>query len=118
MDSSAWNDYLRGRGRAAHEVLRLVAEDRIWLHPTVVGEVFLGGVDLGDGRLGALPMLPAFSGDAVLSWVRRQDAKHLRGVGWADCEIVHAAVIQGVRLVTSDVAQRAWFDEASRRPPD
>ena len=60
VDSSAWADSLRGRGRNGAEVLRLVAEDRVLLHPTVISEVPIGGVDLVDGRLGTLRVLPAF----------------------------------------------------------
>lgn len=110
IDSSAWADYLRGRGRNGAEVLRLVAEDRVLAHPTVIGEVLLGGVDLADGRLGALRVLPAFPAEEVVAWLRRQDAAVLRGVGWADCVVVHAALTAGAPLLTSDAAQRALYD--------
>ena len=112
VDSSAWMDYLRRRGRSAEKVLRLVAEDEVWLHPVVVGEVRLGGVDL-EARLG-LPMLPASSAEDVLVWVRQLPPTALHRVGWADCEIVHAAVSQAVPLLTSDDRQRALY-EAHRR---
>ena len=91
VDSSAWSDYLRGRDRNGAVVLRLVAEDRVWLHPTVSP--------------------PA---EDVVDWIRRQDPARLRGVGWADCAIAHAAVTLGVPLVTSDTAQAALFASARR----
>lgn len=106
VDSSAWSDYLRARGRNGAEVLRLVAEDRVVLHPAVIGEVMLGGVDLADGRLGTIPVLAAFPAEEVVAWLRRQDPSVLRGVGWADCVIAHAAVSSNVDLLTSDDAQR------------
>jgi predicted nucleic acid-binding protein len=115
VDTSAWADFLRRRGRAGEDVLRLVAENRLWLHPIVIGEVLLGGVDLADGRLGKLPVLDAFPATDVLAWLRGQDASILRGVGWADCAIVHAAVTERVPLLSSDTAQNALY--IATRPP-
>jgi predicted nucleic acid-binding protein len=116
VDSSGWTDFLRGRGRLAAHVLRLVAEDRVWLHPTVAGEVLLGGVDLADGRLGGLSMLAAFRAEDVLGWMRTLDPALLRGVGWADCEIAHAAVRHGVALLTADERQAVLFRASGGKP--
>jgi predicted nucleic acid-binding protein len=116
VDSSAWADYLRGRGRSGGEVLRLVAEDRVWLHPIVVGEVLLGGVDLADGRLGALPVLPERPQAEVVAWIRTRDPEWIRGVGWADCAVAHAAVVHGVSLVTSDARQGLLWSRSRSAP--
>lgn len=112
VDSSAWSDYLRGRGRRGADVLQLLAEGRVWLHPVVVGEVLLGGVDLADGRLGALPSMAERPAGEVLAWLRTRDPSLLRGVGWADCAIVHAAVTHGAPLVTADARQEALWRAA------
>ena len=113
VDSSAWADYLRGRGRNGAEVLRLIAADRVWLHPAVVGEVLLGGVDLEDGRLGVIPSLPERPELEVVAWIRTRDPEWLRGVGWADCVIAHAAVASGVPLLTSDARQGALWTRSA-----
>jgi predicted nucleic acid-binding protein len=110
VDSSAWADYLRGRGRNGVEVLRLLAEDRVILHPTVVGEVLLGGVDLSDGRIGEVPSLAAFPAELVVGWLRRRSPPSLRGIGWADCVIAHAALMSNTDLLTSDEGQRLLYD--------
>lgn len=115
VDSSAWADYLRGRGRNGAEVVRLLAEDRVWLHPVVVGEVLLGGVDLADGRFGSLPSLAEFAQADVVDWVRTRARGWVRGVGWADCVIAHAALVHGTPLLTSD-ARQADLHERSRPP--
>jgi predicted nucleic acid-binding protein len=117
VDSSAWADYLRGRGRRGTDVLQLLAEGRVWLHPVVVGEVLLGGVDVADGRLGPLPSLPERPADEVLHWLRTRDPALLRGVGWADCAIVHAAVTHGVPLLTADARQEALWASTRPTPP-
>lgn len=109
VDSSAWGDYLRGRGRMAPAVLRLVAEDRVWLHATVIGEVRLGGVDLA-GRFPGLPLLQGFVPERVLAWLALQEVGAVRGVGWADCEIVHAAAAHHVPLLTADGRQQALLE--------
>jgi predicted nucleic acid-binding protein len=115
VDTSGWTHYLRGRGRHAGAVLTLVAEGRVWLTSTVLGEVFLGGVDLMDGRLGDLRVLPGLPTEAVHRWIRTRDPRLLRGVGWADCEIVHAAVHHRVRLLTADARQATLFEACRDR---
>ena len=44
----------------------------------------------------------------------RRPAGSVRGVGWADCQIVHAAHQADLLLLTGDGDQRALWD-ASRR---
>ena len=128
VDTSAWQPYFRiragsrqpaGAAALADRVDRAVVDGDAVVHPVVAGEVLLGGVDPWDAFDG-LEWLDTgdTDDDTVLSWLGSWPAGTVRGVGWADCVIVHGAIHGDLELVTGDGDQQRLFDLArsSRRP--
>jgi hypothetical protein len=128
VDTSAWQPYFRvragsrqpaGAAALADRVDRAVVDGDAVVHPVVAGEVLLGGVDPRDAFDG-LEWLDTTDIDdlATLAWLAAWPTGRIRGVGWADCVIVHGAVRGDLELVTADGDQQRLYDLArsTRRP--
>lgn len=85
---------------------RLDAEDRLWSHATVLGEIQLGcGAPARAlaGRVTACPRVPSADPDQVLA-LSRFAGVACSNIGWADTELVATCVHADVptRLYTRD----------------
>jgi predicted nucleic acid-binding protein len=106
VDTNAWVKHLRSGDARLVQFLR---EGRVRTCDVVVGELLLGsGLPKGFAKdLAALPSLPCpRPGDTRAFVERHRRSFGGSGVGWADAQIVHAAVNAGAKLHTSDRAVR------------
>ena len=109
VDTSAWIGHLR---RADARLVRLLSQGRVVTCDVVIGELLLGA---GLPRallpaLALLPVLPGPSAPQTLDYLRRHQAAFAAsGVGWADVQIIVAAVEAGALVYSLDGAiRRVW----------
>ncbi len=109
VDTSVWVDFFRGSKRAS-KLRELLEANEVLLHPSVLGELVLGG--LGSGRevviadLQRLPVAPNVSDEEVLKLITSRGLSG-RGLGWVDVHLLASALIAGCRLWTLDRALAA-----------
>ncbi|HVV48669.1 MAG TPA: PIN domain-containing protein [Polyangia bacterium] len=106
VDTNAWIRHLRA---ASPDLVRFLLQERVHTCDVVIGELRLGsGLPRGFAQdLLALPRLPSPGAGETRAFVE----SHLpafagSGLGWADAQIVLAAVKAGARLHSSDRAVR------------
>lgn len=106
VDTNAWIHHLR---KADQRLARFLVDQRVRTCDVVIGELLLGsGMPAGFARdLRLLPRLPSPSAAETRIFIER----HARafagsGVGWADAQIILAAVNAGARIHTADGAVR------------
>lgn len=112
VDTCVWVEHLRGR-RRARELRTLLDEDRVLVHPWIIGELSLGR--LGGRRraiLRDLSLLPAAAtvGDGEVMEMIEARSLAGTGIGWVDAQLIAAALVSGARLWTFD----ADLDRAAR----
>jgi predicted nucleic acid-binding protein len=101
VDTSVFVDFIKA-GDA--ELRKLINEDRLYIHPLVVGELLLG---LGNDGNAFVQELDKNKERLVLyvdnlgSMVRNLGANG-QGVGLVDCYLLSACTVKGMRLYTRD----------------
>lgn len=101
VDTSVWIDHLR---RANPDLQMLLTDGRVWSHPFIAGELALGHLKRRKEILSLLDNLPqARSAEhaEVLAFI---DLRNLAGsgLGWVDAHLLCAAVLEGLRVWTTD----------------
>lgn len=102
VDTSIWIDHLRH-----HEIALelLIDQNRVLLHPFVVGEIALGSMRDHDAildGLSKLPQVPVANQSEFLALVRQYSLMG-SGVGFVDAHLLAAAKADGqIRLWTRD----------------
>jgi len=116
VDTNAWVRHLR---EADPRLVTFLLQGRVRTCDVVIGELLLGaGLPARFAKdLGALPRVPSPSPLATREFIER----HRRvfagsGVGWADAQVIHAAVNVGARIHSADRAVRR-VSSALRLPP-
>jgi hypothetical protein len=102
-DTSVWIDHWR-RGNARLE--RLLLEDRVVLHPFVLGEIALGAVTPRAQVLEHLATLRAprvAQQQEIMALIERARLWR-RGIGWVDIHLLASALIEQIGLWTLDGA--------------
>ncbi len=102
VDTNTWISHLRKRDP---RLVLFLSQQRVRTCAVVVGELLLGSglpktfaVDLA-----ALPHLPSPSASETRTFIERhRSTLGGAGVGWADVQIIVAAVAAGARIHTSD----------------
>lgn len=101
-DTSVWIEHLR-RGEPLLRVA--LEEERVLVHPFVIGELACGNLRERESildSLGRLPLAPIATDDEVHELVRRR-ALMGRGIGWIDVHLLaSAAMAAPARLWTHD----------------
>lgn len=101
VDTSLWIDHLR----AGNESLsRLLYENRVCIHPWIIGELACGNLNNRHEILGLLQALPQLSPAAeneVLSFIEAQRLMGL-GIGYIDAHLLAATAIHAAQLWTRD----------------
>ena len=106
VDTNAWVQHLRSKDA---RLVRFLLEHRVRTCEVVIGELLLGsGLPAGFASdLRALPRLPCPSAVETREFIERHGRTFRgAGAGWADAQIVLAAVKAGARMHTSDRAVR------------
>jgi hypothetical protein len=110
VDTSVWVDHFR---RASRDLAALLQDDRVLVHPFVIGELALSGLTQRKEILELLQALP----EATVA--QHQEAMRLvqqrrfdgRGIGWIDTHLVASALLSSARLWTKDKHLRAVAQE-------
>ena len=112
-DTSVWIDHFRGRLSDLQERLD---QDEIMIHPFVIGELLLSGVNRRRGavaELHQLPLAPMPRSEETEALIIRESLDG-RGVGYVDTVILAAVRLQpGARLWTLDRKLHAVAAEMS-----
>lgn len=100
-DTSVWIHHLRAGNS---KLLSLLSDNRLAMHPMVIGELACGNLQ---ERAGALLTLQEIRGTPVAEnaeVLHLIEARHLwgRGVGWVDFHLVAACKLWGPSLWTRD----------------
>jgi predicted nucleic acid-binding protein len=117
VDTSVWVDHL---SRGAEGLASLLDEEKVVMHPFVIGELACG--DIRNRRqvlhlLRALPAAPIASDDEALAMIESHRLMG-RGLGWVDVHLLAAAVLgdhviwsRDKQLVAAAAALKVKFDE-------
>ncbi|KGC24744.1 type II toxin-antitoxin system VapC family toxin [Burkholderia gladioli] len=111
VDTSVWIDHIN----AADPVLvALLSDERVLVHPYVVGEISLGSLRDREVVLGALldlPSAPVATAEETFYLIARE---HLfnRGIGYVDTSLLASARLEpGVTIWTRDKRLKKVADE-------
>ena len=100
-DTSVWIDHLR---KADAELSELLDNNKIVMHPFIMGEILLGSLsnrDAIEASLNEMPQAIKASDKEVLLFIR--SAKVFgRGIGWVYTHLLMSAKLTGARLWTRD----------------
>jgi predicted nucleic acid-binding protein len=101
VDTSVWVDHLR---HGDPQLAQALVDDRVYIHPFVLGELACGNLPkrssvLSD--LGQLPKAKSAEDGEVLSFLEQH---HLfgRGIGWIDAHLLASAALTRCHLWTLD----------------
>ena len=103
-DTSVWIDFLRGTEQTVR-LGELLDENRVAIHPWVVGELALG--TLGRKRKGILadlerlPSAPVVPDSEILELVESRRL-HGRGIGWVDAHLLGSVLVSEGRIWSLD----------------
>jgi len=100
-DTSVWVDHWR---TASARFAALLGEDRIVLHPFILGELALGVIASRSEalrRLGRLRTTSVAQNREVLGLIERTPLWG-RGIGWVDAHLLASALLDHIRLWTLD----------------
>lgn len=101
VDTSIWVDHLR---RGDKRLAQLLAQNRVMMHPMIMGELACGNLQNRNELLGLWQNLPtvkeATHGEAMYFLEHRQLMG--KGIGYVDLHLLTAARLNGSRLWTRD----------------
>lgn len=101
VDTSVWVEYLAGRGEG---LTTLLDENRVLIHPFIIGEVACGNLRhrarVLEG-IGELPRVREASHADVMHMVSDRKLWGM-GVGWVDMHLLASALITGCAFFTYD----------------
>ena len=110
-DTSVWIEHLR---HGEPQLRVALEEERVLVHPFVIGELACGNLRERESildLLGRLPLAPIATHDEVHELVRRR-ALMGRGIGWIDVHLLaSAAMAAPARLWTHDKRLAAMAEE-------
>ncbi len=109
-DTSVWVDHWRS---ASPRFAALLGEDRIILHPFILGELALGTIPSRSEalrRLGRLRTTSVAQNREVLGLIERTPLWG-RGIGWVDAHLLAAALLDRIQLWTLDQQLHAVAQE-------
>lgn len=108
VDTSIWVAHLRGlaEARALPDMLH---EERVVLHPFVLGELVLGGADAEVRALLSALSHCEMASEREVHHLVEADSLVRSGIGWVDAHLLAACRLGGLRLWTAD---RSLADQA------
>jgi predicted nucleic acid-binding protein len=100
-DTSVWVDHFR---RSDSRLQGLLSDDKILIHPAVIGELACGNLTRRDNVLSDLQQLPAaaIAGREDAMFVIESRKLWGKGIGWTDAQLVASALLSGCELWTHD----------------
>ncbi|QTD92609.1 type II toxin-antitoxin system VapC family toxin [Burkholderia anthina] len=113
VDTSVWIDHINA---ADPMLVALLTEERVLIHPYVVGEISLGSLRNREVVLGALldlPHAPVATPEETFYLIEREGLFN-RGIGYVDTSLLASARLQpGVTIWTRDKRLKNVADELS-----
>lgn len=113
VDTSVWIDHL---GAADPILIALLAEERVLIHPYVIGEISLGSLRNREVVLGALldlPSAPVATPGETFYLIEREGLFN-RGIGYVDTSLLASARLQpGSTIWTRDKRLKNVAEELS-----
>ncbi|MBN8553975.1 MAG: PIN domain-containing protein [Deltaproteobacteria bacterium] len=110
VDTNIWINHFKNKNSVLEELL---TEDRVVLHPFILGELACGNLDRRAEILELFSWLPKseiLSEEEVLSFLASEKI-YGKGLGWIDVHLLGAARISRAQLWTLD---KALLKEAKR----
>ncbi|KAI3591780.1 Toxin 1, PIN domain [Cupriavidus sp. U2] len=111
VDTSVWIDHLNASDSM---LISLLTEERVLIHPYVIGEISLGSLRNRGAVLGALqdlPRAPVATHEEVFYLIERENLFN-RGIGYVDTSLLAAARLQpGITIWTRDKRLKKVVDE-------
>jgi predicted nucleic acid-binding protein len=111
VDTSVWIDHINA---ADPMLVALLAEERVLIHPYVVGEISLGSLRNREVMLGALldlPALPVATPEETFYLIEREGLFDRR-IGYVDTSLLASARLKpGVTIWTRDKRLKNAADE-------
>jgi predicted nucleic acid-binding protein len=101
VDTSVWIDHFR---RSNARLVDLLRENRVFIHPMVIGELACGSLRQRNEILPLLQLLPwaeLLSHDEVLHFIEKRKLFG-QGVGWVDVNLLASCLLSGAALWTND----------------
>ena len=100
-DTSVWIDHFRS---ADLRLAQLILEDRLLMHPVVIGELACGNLSRRDESLLAFQRMPVASVAEAAETLVVVESRKLwgKGIGWSDAQLVASALLSGCKLWTLD----------------
>ncbi len=101
VDTSVWIDHLRFGNATLVEMLE---EERVLLHPFVIGEIACGNLRNRARVLANLEALPVATSADHEEVVKLVEGHKLwgKGIGWIEAHLLASALVSGCRLWTLD----------------
>ena len=109
-DTSVWVDHFR---KANRRLQNLLLNDRILIHPFIIGEIACGSLGKRTEILGSLRQLPhaaTASHDEVIHLIEEHRLRG-KGIGWIDAHLLASTLLTNCRLWTADRRLRAVATE-------
>ncbi|HWU43559.1 MAG TPA: PIN domain-containing protein [Bdellovibrio sp.] len=113
VDTSVWIQHFKKQDPYLSELL---FNNRVLIHPFVLGEVFIGHVKKRKEVLELLSYLPkaeTLSTEEVLTLITNKSLLGT-GLGWIDCHLLASALVEKADLYTLDKALQKNFDRIDR----
>lgn len=104
-DTSIWIEHFRKNER---QLANLLLENRVCIHPMIIGEIACGSLRQRGEVLPLLKLLPFIevaSYDEVMHFVDKRRVFG-QGVGWIDVNLLASCLIAGVTIWTNDKSLR------------
>jgi len=101
VDTSVWVEHFR---KGVPDLGRLLLEDRVLIHPFVIGEIACGNLGQRAEILGRLCQIPAAMVARDMEVLHLIEERHLwgMGIGWIDVHLLASALLTPCGLWTSD----------------
>lgn len=101
VDTSIWIDSFRKRDEALAEWLR---EDRVCVHPMIIGELAMGSLKNRSEILNNLMLLHRAESatDEEVHWFIQEHRLFGQGLSWIDAHLLVSARLMGCAIITRD----------------
>ena len=109
-DTSIWIDHLNNKN---DELSLLLKENRVYIHPFIIGEIACGNLSNRDEilhLLNQLPMAESVTHEEALLFLTRNKL-YGKGIGWIDVHLLAACALSNLKLITLDKRLQKAADE-------
>lgn len=100
-DTNIWVSFFKGE-KKAFLMKELITQDKIVLHPYIIGELLLGGIsEKAELLLSSLGCTDIIDTSTVYKFIKTKQLKS-KGIGWVDVNILMTAIENGYQIYSFD----------------